>query len=307
VVRIVLTAHPSLGSRLLEAILRQGEEIAAVFIPGADPVKPSPLKTLAQEHGIPVHEPAHMKADGVYQTMIFYKPDLGVLAFVQDLVPAETLNCPRRGTIMFHPSLLPRHRGGSAMNWTIIQGESMTGLSIIWPDAGIDSGPILLQKEVSILPDDTVGSLFFNKLYPMGVDALVEAIQLVKEGRAPRIPQDENRATYEPLCQEQHAVIDWIKPATEVYNLIRGTNPRPGATTSYRGEKLKIFDSSLISSPLTGAPGEVVLVGKEGFVVSCLDGGIMIRQVKPSGSEKISAADFARNAGLKKGDQLGQP
>jgi methionyl-tRNA formyltransferase len=306
-VRIVLTAHPSLGFQLLEAILKKGEEVAAVFIPGADPVKPSRLKTLAQENGIPVHEPDNMKLGGVYQAMAAYKPKLGVLAFVQDIVPLATLNCPLMGTIMYHPSILPRHRGGSAMNWAIIQGESRTGLSIIWPDAGIDSGPILLQKEVAILPDETVGSLFFNKLYPMGVDALVEAIQLVKEDRAPRIAQDESRATYEPLCQEQHAVIDWTKPATGVYNLIRGTNPRPGAITTYRGEKLKILDSGLISSPPAVAPGEVVLVSDEGFVIACSDGGIMVRQVKPSGSAKISAADFAQNAGLKKGDRMGPP
>ncbi|HEY56304.1 MAG TPA: methionyl-tRNA formyltransferase [Dehalococcoidia bacterium] len=305
--RIVLTAHASLGSRLLEAILKQGEEVAAVFIPGGDPLKPSPLKTLAEENGIPAHEPAHMKADGVYEAMAACKPELGVLAFVPDIVPVATLNCPRRGTTMYHPSLLPRHRGGSAMNWAIIQGESMTGLSIIWPDAGIDSGPILLQKEVSILPDDTVGSLFFNRLYPMGVDALVEATKLVREGRAPRIPQDESLATYEPLCQEQHAVIDWTKPAAEVYNLIRGTSPRPGATTTCRGEKLKILDSGLISSPPAAVPGEIVLVTGEEFAVACPDGSIVVRQVKPPGSAKISAADFAQSAGLKKGDRLGQP
>ncbi len=302
--RIVLTAHSSLGSRLLEAILKQGEEIAAVFIPGVDPLKPSPLKTQAEENGILVKEPDHMKADGVYKAMAACKPELGVLAFVQDIVPVATLNCPTMGTIMYHPSLLPRHRGGSAMNWSIIRGESITGLSIIWPDAGIDSGPILLQKEVAILPDDTVGSLFYNKLYPMGVDAMVEAIKLIKEGRAPRSPQDESYATYEPLCQEQHAIIDWNKSATEVYNLIRGTNPRPGANTTYRGEKLKIFDSCLIRSLSAGAPGEVILVNDEGFSVACHSGSIMVRQVKPYGFEKISAATFAQNKGLKKGNRL---
>jgi methionyl-tRNA formyltransferase len=206
---------------------------------------------------------------------------------------------------MYHPSLLPRHRGGSAINWAIIQGDTKTGLSIIWPDAGIDSGPILLQKEVSILPDDTVGSLFFDKLYPMGVAALLEAIQLVKEERAPRIPQDESRATYEPLCREQHGIINWAKPGREVYNLIRGTNPRPGASTICQGEKLKVFDSRLIGSVPESAPGEVIMVGAEGFLVACRDGGIMVKQVQPPGSAKISAVEFVRKANLKNGDRLG--
>ena len=303
--RIVLIAHPSLGSKLLEAILRRGEEVVTMFTPGGDPSKPSPLKTLATDKGIPVYEPSHMKDVGVYEAMAPYEPELGVLAFVQDIVPVAILSCPQRGIIMYHPSLLPKHRGGSAMNWAIIQGESETGLSIIWPDAGIDTGPILLQKEIGILPDDTVASLFFNKLYPMGVDALTEAVQLVKEDRAPKIPQDESRATYEPLCQEQHGIINWAKSAREVYNLIRGTNPRPGASTTCRGEKLKIFDARLASLAPAAAPGEVTLVNDEGFAVSCQDGSIMVKQVQPPGCGKISAAEFAKKVNLRKGDGLG--
>jgi len=303
-VRIVLISHQSLGAKLLEAIVKKGEEVASVFIPGGDPSKPSPLKTLAQDSGLPVCEPVNMKAPGVYEAIARYEPELGVLAFVQDIVPVTTLNCPRQGTIMYHPSLLPRHRGGSAMNWTIIQGETRTGLSIIWPDAGIDTGPILLQKEVDVLPDDTVGSLFFERLYPMGISALTEAIQLIREGKAPRVPQDESQATYEPLCQEHHGIIDWTKPAPEVYNLIRGTNPRPGASTTHRGEKLKIFDSRLVGSAPEIAPGEVILLSGDGFSIACQDGGILVRQVQTPGSAKVRAAEFARSANLKRGDRL---
>jgi len=305
--RIVLIAHLSLGSKLLEAILKKGEEVVSVFIPGGSSSRPSPLKTLAQDNDIPVHEPVHMKDAGIYEVIAPYEPELGALAFVQDIVPVAILNCPRKGTIMYHPSLLPRHRGGSAMNWAVIQGETKTGFSVIWPDAGIDSGPILLQKEVDILPDDTVGSLFFNKLYPMGIDALTEAIRLVEEGKAPRIHQDESRATYEPLCQERHGIINWAEPSQEVYNLIRGTNPRPGASTTYRGERLKIFDCRLVGSAPGAVHGEVILVNDEGFSVASQDGSIMVRQVQPSGSSKINAAEFAENVNLRKGDRLGEP
>ena len=277
----------------------------AVFAPGADPEKPGPLKELADENGIPFHQPGRMKNAGVYENIASYKPDLGVMAFVSDIVPLAILDCPRLGTIMYHPSLLPKHRGGSALNWPIIQGETKTGLTIIWPNQGIDTGPILLQKAVDIHPDDTVGSLFFNKLYPMGVEALVEAIQLVKKGKAPRIPQDNSQATYEPLCREQHGIIDWTKPAQEVYNLIRGTNPQPGASTTWRGQKLKIFDSKLIKSAPAGAPGEVTSISKDGFVVACQGGSIMVKRVQPAGSGKLSAAEFIKIANLKKGDRLG--
>ena len=302
--RIALIAHPSLGSKVLEAILKRGEEVVAVFAPGGDPQKPAPLKNLAAENSIPVYEPSHMKNAGVYESMARYEPELGVLAFVSDIIPLAILKCPKKETIMYHPSLLPRHRGGSALNWAIIQGESKTGLSIIWPDEGIDTGPILLQKEVDILPDDTMGSLFFNKLYPMGVEALVEAIQLIKEVKAPRIPQDDSQATYEPLCQEQHGIIDWTKSVQEVYNLIRGTNPRPGASTTWQGQKLKIFDSK-INSTSRAAPGEVVLISEGGFAVACQNGSIMVNQVQPAGSGKVNAAEFVKNVNLKKGDRLG--
>jgi len=302
--RIVLIAHPSLGSKLLEAILGKGDEVVAVFVPGGDPEQPGPLKELADKNSIPVHQPRHMKEAGVYESIASYKPDLGVMGFVADIVPLAILDCPRLGTIMYHPSLLPRHRGGSALNWPIIQGETKTGLTIIWPDQGIDTGPILLQKAVNILPDDTVGSLFYNKLYPMGVEALVEAIQLAKSGKAPRIPQDNSQATYEPLCREQHGIIDWTKPAREVYNLIRGTNPQPGASTTWQGQKLKIFDSELIKSAPAGTPGEVTSINEKGVAVACRGGSILVKRVQPAGSGKLSAAEFIKNAKLKKGDRL---
>jgi methionyl-tRNA formyltransferase len=303
--RIVLIAHPSLGSKVLEAILKAGEEVVVVFAPSADPEKSAPLKEVADKNGIPVYQPRHMKDAGVDESMASYKPDLGVMAFVSDIVSLAILDCPKLGTIMYHPSLLPKHRGGSALNWSIIQGETKTGLTIIWPDQGIDTGPILLQKEVDILPDDTVGSLFFNKLYSMGVEALVEAIQLIKEGKAAHIPQDNSQATYEPLCQEQHGIIDWAKPAQEVYNLIRGTNPQPGASTTWQGQKLKIFDSELIKSAPVGAPGEVTLISEEAFVVACRDGSIMVKRVQPAGCGKITAVEFIKNVNLRKGDRLG--
>ena len=303
--RIILIAHPVLGSKVLEDILKSEEEVVAVFAPGGDPEKPGSLKELADENAIPVHQPRHMKNAGIYESIVNYKPDLGVMAFISDIVPLAILDCPKLGTIMYHPSLLPRHRGGSALNWPIIEGETETGLTIIWPDQGIDTGPILLQKEVDILPDDTVGSLFFNKLYPMGVEALVEAIQLIKEGRAPRIPQDNSQATYEPLCREQHGIIDWTKPAQEVYNLIRGTNPQPGASTIWQGQKLKIFDSNLIKSAPGGASGEIIYISEDGFAVACHDGYIMVKRVQSAGSGKISAAEFIKNVSLKKGDRLG--
>ena len=168
------------------------------------------------------------------------------MAFVTDFVPAEILEAPRLGTIQYHPSLLPKHRGPSSINWPIIFGETETGTTIFWPDDGLDTGPVLLQKRVSIGPDDTLGSLYFGQLFPLGVEAMVESVDLVRRGEAPRIAQDETQATYEGWCKDADARIDWQKPAEQVYNLVRGSNPRPGAHTTHQGGMLRLFDCELL-------------------------------------------------------------
>jgi methionyl-tRNA formyltransferase len=301
--RIVLIGQAAFGEKVLEALTKKGEEVVGVYTPPDVPGKINPLKELALKLGIPVFQPARMRDPGVYQEYIKLEPELNVMAFVTEILPESILNYPRFGTIMYHPSLLPRHRGGSAINWAIINGETKTGVSIIWPDKGIDTGPILLQKEVEISPDDTVGSLYFNKLFPLGVEAIVESIELIKQGRAPRLPQDEAQATYEGLCTEKDGIISWHRPAGQIYNLIRGTNPQPGATTSFGGQRFKVFDSAQVTGQ--GSPGEILEISKEGFIVAAQDGAILIKRVQPPGEPKMSAAEFAQQVGLKVGDKLG--
>jgi methionyl-tRNA formyltransferase len=304
--RIALIGQAAFAERVLQALVDRGEEVVAVFAPPDTPTKAEPLAEAAKKLGIPVFQPKRMKDPEVYDTLVKLAPDLGVMAYVTDIVPSRILGVPKLGTIQYHPSLLPKHRGGSAINWAVINGETKTGLTIFWPDEGIDTGPILLQKEADISPEDTVGSLYFNKLFPLGVEALLEAVDLVKKGTAPRIPQDESQATYEPLCTEEHAIIDWSKPVEQVYNLIRGTNPQPGATTYFRGKKLKIFDCELRREPSEGAPGEILEVTEQGFLVAAKQGAILVKRVQPEASPKIKAAEFISSAGLKAGEKLGQ-
>lgn len=300
--RIVLIGQAAFGEAVLQRLVENKENVVAVFCPPDAPgAKGNPLRERAEAYGIPVYQPRRMRDPEVYDTFVALKPDLNVLAFVTDIIPQKILDLPRLGSIQYHPSLLPRHRGGSAINWAVIQGETKTGLTIFWPDKGIDTGPILLQKEVEISPDDTVGSLYFNKLFPLGVDALAEAVQLVKEGKAPRIAQDESQATYEGLCREAEGMIDWTLPYRTVYNLIRGTNPSPGATAFLDGKKVKIFDAEAREG-VTGAPGEVVAIEPAGFVVAAQGGGILVKRVQPEGSGKIKAPEFVQAVGLKVGD-----
>lgn len=241
--RIAVHGQQAFGKAVLERLLERGEEVVAVFCaPDREGRPTDPLKELAQDQGLPVHQPASWKTGEALELMRSHRPDLCVMAYVTLLVPQPVLDAPSRGTIQYHPSLLPRHRGPSSINWPIIQGETRTGLTIFWPNEGLDEGPILLQKEVEIAPDDTLGSLYFNHLFPMGVDAMVEAIDLVRDGKAPRIEQDDSQATYESWCRKADAAIDWRKPAREVLNLIRGTDPQPGAWTVVGGNEVQIYD-----------------------------------------------------------------
>ena len=223
------------------------------------------------------------------------------MAFVTDIVPMEILENPTNGTIQYHPSLLPEHRGPSSINWPIIQGKNKTGLSIFWPDEGLDTGPILLQKETPIEIDDTLGSVYFGRLYPMGVDAMVEAVELVKNGEAPRIVQDNSKATYEGWCRSENAIIDWNKPAAEIYNLIRGSDPSPGANTKFGDDKLAFFNAKFSAESSDSDPGTVTKINSDSFTISLQGGSIDIGRVQINRERKIMAEEFIKSKNLEIG------
>jgi len=304
--RIVCIGQAAFGEKVLQKLTERGEEVVAVYTPQDIAGKRNPLKELAIQISIPVFQPRSMQVPEIYEEYTRLKPDLNVMAFVTSILPDSILNYPKMGTIQYHPSLLPKYRGGSAINWAIINGETRTGISVFWPDRGVDTGPILLQKEVEISPDDTVGSLYFEELFPLGIEALVEGIELIKKGIALRIPQDESQATYEGLCTEKDAIINWSAPIDKVYNLIRGTNPQPGATTYFHGKTLKIFDAKPIYDIVGGLPGQIVNSSADGVVVSLKRGAILVQKVQMNKSSKIEAAEFAKQARLKIGDRLGE-
>ena len=288
---------------MLEALAKKEEEIVGVFSPPDK--RGESIRRLAEKSRIETFQPNLMKDPQVYQNYAKLRPDLAVLAFVTDIVPETLLKVPPLGTICYHPSLLPRHRGASAINWAIIQGDTRTGLTIFWADKGIDTGPILLQKEVAIGADDTTGSLYFKTLFPLGVEAIVEAVDLIKSGKAPRILQDESKATYEPPCDDRVASIDFEKPVHTIYNLIKGCDPQPGAYTTFKGQRVRFYDSKMSSMAIGKQPGEIVSV-EGGVLQIAMKGGILhISKCRVDKGEKIGPMEFARSVGLKVGDRLG--
>ena len=302
--RIIVNGQQAFGKACLEAMLERGDDVVAVFCAPDKEGRPvDPIKEFALEKGLPVYQPASYKDPETLAQMRALKPDLCMMAYVIIFVPEEAREIPTHGSLCFHPSLLPLHRGPSSINWPIIGGATKTGLTIFYPDDGLDEGDILLQKEVDIGPDDTLGTVYFQKIFPLGVAAVLEAIDLIRDGKAPRIPQDDSKATYESWCRKADAEIDWSKPVSDVYNLIRGTNPQPGAWTTLGGKTLQLFDSAKVDA--SGDPGTVTDVSDAGITVATAGGGILVKRVRYDGGDKTGAADFASAQSLAAGSRLG--
>ena len=302
--RIVLMGQAAFGEKVFEALLASGEEVVAVYAPpDVSPGKSNTLLALAEARGTPTRQPAKMRALEVIEEYRKFKADLNVMAFVTDIVPAAMLDYPSLGTIQYHPSLLPRHRGASAINWAVMNGEKKTGLTIFWPDEGLDTGPILLQKEVDIGPDETMGEVYFNKLFPLGVESMLEAVAMVKAGTAPRVVQDLTKGEYEPICKSM--TIDWSYPVRIIYNIIRGCNPSPGASTIYKSQILRIFDCEMHPASGRQSPGTITQITGEGFLVASCGGSILVKRVQTEGSPKMGVEEFTNTHGLRIGDKLG--
>lgn len=304
--KLIVHGQQAFGKSVLEALLARGEMISAVYCaPDIDGGRPDPLKVFAQDQGLPVYQPKSYKDPTVWDQIRSLEADLCVMAYVTLMVPEEALNAPRLGTIQYHPSLLPMHKGPSSINWPIINGENKTGLSIFWPDNGLDTGPILLQKDVVIDPDDTLGSLYFNHLFPMGVDAILEAVDLVRDGTALRLNQDPAKGSYEGWCQRADVEIDWAQSMDVVYNLIRGANPQPGAWTTLNGQPVTILDSKKAIGFANSEPGSVVEVDADGISIGCVEGAVRVEKFKPEGAGKMSAKEFLEHYRIEPGARFG--
>ena len=304
--RIIVNGQQAFGKSVLEALLERGEQVVGVYCePDQDGQRPDPLKECALERGLPMFQPRSFRKPEVHEQIASLEPELCVMAFVTVFVPEEALNIPTQGTIQYHPSLLPLHRGPSSINWPIIWGEAGTGLSIFWPDNGLDEGPILLQKQVAIDDGDTLGTLYFNHLFPMGVDAMLEGVDLVRDGKAPKIEQDHTNATYEGWCRHELVQVNWHMPLQTTWNLVRGADPAPGAWTTFEGTTVKLHDGEKIVQAKSVQPGEVTALDDESVTIAAPDGQLRVKRARPEGAKKMSAGEWAGRTGIKVGARFG--
>jgi methionyl-tRNA formyltransferase len=302
--RIAIIGQQDFGKSALEAFLNRGDTVAAVFC-APEKGRPDPLRVAAEERGIPVHQLARLTDPAALEAMRQASADVGVMAYVTQFVPQDFCNVPKFGTIQFHPSLLPLHRGASSMSWAIICGRTETGFSIFRPTDGLDEGPVILTRAVRIEPEDTLGSLYFGKIFPMGVAGLVEAADMVVAGKAPALTQYEPDAGYEGIIREAESRINWANHVDITYNLIRGCDPAPGAWTTMDGKKLFVFNAAKriarTFSEVKGKKlGEVVAVGAK-LVVHGQGGFVEIERVRPDGGRKVAVPE----AGIAVGTILG--
>jgi methionyl-tRNA formyltransferase len=303
--RILLVGQAAFAEQVLTGLAGAGHDVVAVVCPPDRGPKPDPVKTAALGRGIPVHQFPSLKRPEARDAFEGARADLALLAYVTQIVPEALLGVPRLGTLCFHPSLLPKYRGGSAIPWQLVNGETRTGVTVFWTDAGIDTGPILLQREATAGPDDTAASLYYNTLFPLGVQACLDAVALVAAGNPPRVTQDERLATYDPLLTDAHAAVDWTRSATALHDLIRGCDPNPGAHTFWRGASLRLFDSQRTTEPAAGAaPGTVVAVDAAGIAIAAGDGVVRCKRLRADGP-KAAASEVAAASGLVPGARLG--
>jgi methionyl-tRNA formyltransferase len=307
--RLAIIGQQAFGKAVLEAFLARGTTIAGVFCaPEKAGAKPDPLRLAAQERGVQVLQLPSLKEAQALQSLRALDVDLAVMAYVLQFAPQTFVNIPRHGTIQYHPSLLPRYRGPSSVNWPIIKGDTQTGLTIFRPTDGLDEGPIILQKTVPIGPDDTLGSVYFERLFPLGVEALLQAADLVAGGQCQETPQREELASYEGWCRDAEARINWQAHVEQIHNLIRGCNPAPGAWTTVGGQKLRVYDvvchRTRTFSAVPGKPGEVCAVGEKSIEVAAQGGRLELHSVRLEGGPKSSPGALAASLGIAVGAAL---
>ncbi len=300
--RIAIIGQQDFGKAVLEAFVARGDEVVAVFCaPEKEGARPDVLRAAAEEKKLKVYQFKSLRAAEAAQALAAAKADIGIMAFVLQFVPQEFVGIPTHGTIQYHPSLLPKFRGPSSINWPIIKGETETGLTIFRPSDGLDEGAVILQKRTPVSADDTLGTVYFDRLFPMGVAAMLEAADLVVAGKHRELLQDETRASYEGWCREGEARINWASHVDFIHNLIRGCDPAPGAWTTHNGEKLQLFGSKkhLVRTfgAVKGKIGEVTAIGAKGMFITAQGGQIEIAKGKLGSGKKVSPLDLGIAAG----------
>jgi len=305
---------PEFAVPSLERLIADGHEIASVF---TQPDKPAgrgkhlhspPVKNLALEHGISVHQPAKIKANEEVRTIFAaISPDACIVAAYGKILPAWLLDIPRFGCINVHASLLPKYRGAAPINWAIANGESETGVTIMQMDAGMDTGPMLAKRAITIGEEETAQDLS-TRLAQLGAELLSETLPRIERSEIQPQPQDDGSATYAPMLKREHGLIDWQMTARAITNRVRAFQPWPGSYTIFRGSRLIIWQANEVPETMAPSdlrPGTILSIDENAMTIACASSTAMrIREVQLEGKRRMSAPEFVNGARLKAGDRI---
>ncbi|HOM82773.1 MAG TPA: methionyl-tRNA formyltransferase [Armatimonadota bacterium] len=307
--RVVYMGTPEFAVPALQALHGAGYEIALVISQPDRPrgrgrqANPTPVAATARELGLPLLQPAKVNDPEVVEQVQELAPDAIVVAAFGQILRKPLLQIPAIGCVNIHASLLPQYRGGSPVQHALLAGERVTGITIMLMDEGMDTGPILMQREVLISPEDTAGTLL-DRLARVGADLLLEALPALAAGRLEPTPQDASRATYAPNLSREDARIDWSSSAEKIRNQVRAFSPKPGAWAEFRGKEVKIWRARVDSDATDASPGQIVAIGPESIRVATGEGTLWLEEVQEAGKSRMGAGAFARGARLAPGERF---
>ncbi len=294
--RIVFMGTPDFAAASLKKLIETQHEIVGVF---TQPDKPKgrgyklvapPVKELALEHGLAVYQPEKMRDGTALSILKELQPELIAVVAYGKILPKEILELPKYGCVNVHGSLLPKYRGAGPIQWSVIDGEPVTGVTTMYMGEGLDTGDMILKKETPIGENETYGELH-DRLAEIGAEALVETLDLIEQGNAPREQQDDTLSSYAPMLDKKIARLDFNEPAQKLHNLIRGLSPWPVAHTTFNGKLLKVHRAVLVRDK-NGNPGEVL--DRKRLIVACGEGALELKEVQLEGGKRISGEDFMR-------------
>ncbi|MSQ55861.1 MAG: methionyl-tRNA formyltransferase [Betaproteobacteria bacterium] len=304
---VVYAGTPEFAARALDALLRSRHRVSAVLTrpdrPAGRGLAPasSPVKRLALERGLPVLQPESLKTPEAQAQVRSLEPDVALVAAYGLILPQAVLDIPRLGAVNIHASLLPRWRGAAPIQRALLAGDRETGISIMRMDAGLDTGPVLLQEPLRIGDDDTAGTLH-DRLAELGAAMAVRALDALETGQLQPRPQQNESATYAPKIEKKEALIDWHQDATSVRRQVRAFDPVPGARSRIRGMEIKLW--SCVEAAERGPPGEIVSVSEQGVAVACARGAVRLTELQRSGGKRLGVAEFLRGFPLAAGERF---
>jgi len=308
-IRTVFMGTPEFALATLQGLIEAGLNLCAVYTQPDRPkgrgnkLTPPPVKELALRHSIPVYQPLKLRQPEVVAELRALQPDLIVVVAYGQILPKSALEIPRYGCINVHASLLPRYRGAAPINKAIIDGETVTGVTTMNMDVGLDTGAMLVKKSLAIGPEETTGELH-DRLALLGREAMEETLRLLCAGTLVAEPQHDALSNYAPMLKKEDGLIDWSRSAEAIHNQVRGLDPWPGAYTLLDGEVLKLARTRAQAAP-GGEPGAILTAGAAGVEIACGSGSLLVRELQLPGKKRLPAAEFLRGRALAPGTRLG--